>query len=126
MIKKVPSIVTLLVLTLVTVVSWITFDVYRAIVKAPVVKIDAQTLKELNPSLDTDSIQTIVSRQEDRQASFVSLPFQIASESGGLVTLPTFEPTVTAEAIVSTESAGLETATPEASATPTATPTASP
>ena len=59
---KLPSLVTVLILTLITVVMWAGFDVYRLIKSGPSPSVPANISQPLTPSLDQDSINQIESR----------------------------------------------------------------
>lgn len=57
------DIVLMLVMTLITLVSWLGFEVYRAYVIKPVPDVLAKQLMELNPSLDTVTLDELEKRQ---------------------------------------------------------------
>ncbi len=59
---KLPNAVAILVLTLITVVMWVSFSIYHAVGKKPDVKIPAEVSKPLTPTLDTEVINMIESR----------------------------------------------------------------
>lgn len=54
--SKVPSLITILIFTLITTFSWIGFTVYRAIVTEPAPTVPKEVTEELNPNLNTDII----------------------------------------------------------------------
>lgn len=56
---KVPSLITILIFTLITTVSWIGFTVYRAIVAKPTPVVSKEVLEELNPDLNKDTINEL-------------------------------------------------------------------
>jgi hypothetical protein len=59
---KLPSIISVLILTLITVIMWVSLDVYRAF-KKPAQNIVSQEISQpLTPSLDQNSIKQIESR----------------------------------------------------------------
>ena len=57
------DIVVMLVMTLITLVSWLGFEGYRAYAIKPVPDVLARQLTELNPSLDTITLDKIEKRQ---------------------------------------------------------------
>lgn len=59
---KLPSIVSILLLTLITVVMWVTFDVYRLFNKTPDPIVPESVSIPLNPNLDTEIINQIEAR----------------------------------------------------------------
>ena len=59
---KLPSLVTVLILILITVLIWAAFDTYRLINNGPPPSVPANVSKPLTPSLDQDSINQIESR----------------------------------------------------------------
>lgn len=60
--SKMPSIVSVLILTLITVVFWVTFDVYRLFNQADVPVVTESVSRPLTPSLDQNAINQIESR----------------------------------------------------------------
>ncbi len=97
--RKLPSVVSFLILTLITVVMWVTFDVYRLYNKPVEVVVPEAISASLNPNLDQDAINQIVTKifLDDSQ-----IPDQVANPS--TPTSKTFA-TETTPAPVATESA---------------------
>jgi len=60
--NKLPGIVTILILTLITAFMWISFNVYRAFTIQPETKVPEEILKPLSPTLDTDTLGKIGNR----------------------------------------------------------------
>jgi len=60
--NKLPSIITILILTLVTVVAWISLNIYWALSKKPAPIVPQEVSEPLTPTLDTDSLDRIQSR----------------------------------------------------------------
>jgi hypothetical protein len=58
---KLPSPVTLAILTLITVVFWISFGVLRILTAKPSPKVSAEILNPLTPTLDTETLNKIES-----------------------------------------------------------------
>lgn len=59
---KVPSSVTIAILTLITIIFWIVFGVIRIIVFKPSPSIPEQILTPLNPTLDKKTVDKIQER----------------------------------------------------------------
>lgn len=59
---KLPNGVAILVLTLITVVMWVSFSIYHAVGKKPDVKVPTEVSKPLSPTLDVEVINMIESR----------------------------------------------------------------
>lgn len=59
---KIPSFITILILTLVTVATWVGFSIYRALTAAPGPTVAKEILNPLNPALDTSVINQVNSR----------------------------------------------------------------
>lgn len=57
-----PAIVTTLILTAITSVFWIIFNVYRSFSEKPKNEVPAEVLEPLNPNLDTQTIENIKAR----------------------------------------------------------------
>lgn len=53
---KLPNFVTILILTLVTTLAWISFTIYRAVTIKPDPVVPAEISKPLTPTLDQDTI----------------------------------------------------------------------
>lgn len=60
--NKLPNLVSILILTLLTVIVWISLSIYRALTLKPVAPVSQDISQPLNPSLDTDTINKIESR----------------------------------------------------------------
>jgi hypothetical protein len=111
---KLPSLISVLILTLITVVMWVSFDIYRAVTKAPESIVPAEITKTLNPTLDQDSIKLIESK---KFLSDFEIPEDIISSSPipatRVIPDPTTIPTVeelsqSPEPIESTNSGAVE------------------
>lgn len=104
---KAPRLVTLAIITTVTIISWIFFEVYRVFITTPSVDVPEELLKPVDPSFNASSLQNIEKRiffEEDE------IP-------------ETLVPTATPQELTSTPTP-VEIATPEETPTPTATPSA--
>lgn len=109
--SKLPSLISILILTLVTVAMWVGFSIYRAFVQSPTPVVPAAISAALTPSLDTSTIGNVEGRLflNDSQipevnVSATSTPAPAASP----INIPTASPSATPVAT--------------SSATPTATP----
>lgn len=60
--KKLPSIVVLMILTLITAVFWMMFSVYRSFTKPASISIPEEVTNQLIPRLDTETIELVKSR----------------------------------------------------------------
>lgn len=58
---KLPSLVSILILTLVTAVIWVSFNVYRSVTKKPSPSVDKEISDPLTPALDQNTIKDIES-----------------------------------------------------------------
>jgi hypothetical protein len=89
---KLPSLVAILVLTVLTSVLWISFGVYRALTTEQTPSVPADVSEPLTPTLDKNTIDAIKSRQfidnVPTTVITISTPTPVAS--------PSLEPTPTA------------------------------
>lgn len=60
--KKLPSIVVLMILTLITAIFWMMFSVYRSFTKPATVLVPEEVINQITPKLDTETIELIKSR----------------------------------------------------------------
>lgn len=104
---KLPNIVAILILTLITAVMWVSFSIYRAFAVKPNAEVPEEISKPLSPTLDIDTINTIESRLfiDDSQIpqNVVTGPIQTATTVPVSTPAPTQEPNQEAQ----------ETQTPE-------------
>lgn len=61
--KKLPSMIVLMILTLLTVIFWVVFSVYRSYSKPLTVEISEEVILQINPNFDTKTIDNIKLRQ---------------------------------------------------------------
>lgn len=59
---KLPSVVTVLILTLITAVMWVSLNVYRSLTEKPPPAIPPEISEPLDPSLDIQTLNQIQSR----------------------------------------------------------------
>lgn len=105
--SRIPSLVTIAILTAITLVFWVFFGVYRAFTTKPSPSIPESILQALSPTLDSNALSKIQSR------TFLS-EGEIGSATPSATTTPQPIPTIT------------PTPTSTPSATPTATQSATP
>lgn len=60
--KKLPEIVIILILTLIVVIFWIFFSVYRVFTNKPAPAVPAEVIIPLDAKLDSDTLEDIKSR----------------------------------------------------------------
>lgn len=72
--NKLPSFVTILILTLITTLAWISFSVYRAISVKPAPVVPKEISEPLNPTLDSKTIDLLKLKLhfEDGQVTEIS------------------------------------------------------
>jgi flagellar biosynthesis/type III secretory pathway M-ring protein FliF/YscJ len=59
---KIPSLIPILILTLITIVMWVFLDVFRALKQTPELVVPTEISQPLTPTLDQTSINQIESR----------------------------------------------------------------
>jgi hypothetical protein len=101
--NKLPSLVSILILTLLTAITWVSFSIYRALTVSAPPGVPQSVSQPLTPTLDQDSINKI-------KSSIFLNDAQIPQNIVGETPLPS----------------PILLATPTASPSPTASPTASP
>ena len=99
--NKLPSVITILILTLITIVVWISLSIYRALSKKPAPSVPEEISKSLTPTLDMDSLGKIQSRLflDDIQIPEVILTQPITPTPEPVVE-PTPEPEIAPEPVV--------------------------
>jgi len=112
---KLPGIVTILILTLITAVVWVSLSVYRSFTTKPEPAVPENISKPITPTLDTTVIKSIVS------AIFLNsteIPDNVISGSPGPTIAPTIAPTVIATPTPIATTEATVSATPEATPVP--------
>lgn len=109
--SKIPGLITILIMTLITSVMWVGFGIYRAIKSKPAPTVSQQILQALTPSIDQNTAEKIRNK--------VYINEENISE-------PTIAPTSTANALPTPQATNSPTPVASASATPTASASASP
>jgi hypothetical protein len=93
--QKLPSIIPILILTLVTVVMWVSLDIYRAIKHPVEFTVPTEISQPLTPTLDQDAINQVESRTfllDSQIPEIVASPSPVAA--GNTKPSPTLAPTV--------------------------------
>lgn len=74
--KKLPAVITILILTLITAVLWVFFSAYRSFTDEKELIVPEEILIPLNPKLDTETIDKIKERKhfDTIEESFVQNP----------------------------------------------------
>lgn len=111
--QKTPSFVIIATLTVITIVSWVVYGVYQVFVTTPPLDVPAEVAAEIDPSLDTQSLDKLQK----------SVFFEDSEITQGIITITT--PTTTPLS-VQTPSPTPEVTpevTPEEELTPSPTPT---
>ena len=103
---KLPSLVTILILTLVTVVMWVGFSVYRAFGLRPAPSVPQSISATLNPTLDSVTINQIESRLNLAGSQIPEVSISSASAT------PTAKPVITPTASPSASPTATASATP--------------
>ncbi len=104
--QKTPSLVTIAILTLITVLFWIGFNIYRSLTVEPPEKVPAEILEPISPTLDVEALGKLSARVYFEE---YQLPETIVSAATPSSSLTTEE-----EAPEATESAATEEETEEA------------
>lgn len=63
--KKLPSIVSLMILTLITVIFWVTFTIYKSFAKPVTSIVPDEVINQIIPKLDSEIIELIKLRIGD-------------------------------------------------------------
>ena len=100
---KVPGLIPVLILTLITVVMWVSLDVYRTVKKPEQSVVSDEVTKSLTPKLDQEAMEAIESRiiLDDSQ-----IPDIVANSS------PTPKPAVTPKAVATPKPSTMSTESP--------------
>lgn len=83
--KKLPAIVTTLILTVITSIFWVFFTAYRSVTSKPQPAVPAEIILPLNPKLDTNTIEEIKNKSfletipDDRIDPVVETPISTQS-----------------------------------------------
>lgn len=107
--NKLPNVISVLILTLITIIMWISFNVYWAVTGKPTPSVTQAISDPIDPTLDTDTINKI---ESSLYFDSSQIPQNVVTQTiVSATTIPTIAPGPTAAPIAS------------ASASPTGTPT---
>lgn len=90
--KKLPSPVTLLILTVLTIIVWVSLGVYRAFTTEAPPSVPAEVSQDLAPSLDRKVIEDIKTKQFINEIPILT-PIATASPQPTQEATPTVSPT---------------------------------
>lgn len=109
---KAPKIVTIGILTLITIVFWVGFEIYRTFTQKPEAPVAENIITPLNPTLD----QTVLSKIQERMYLDEGQIGQTVITAATPTPLPTIAPTVapTASASAQPSTSPVESPLPEA------------
>ncbi len=105
--SKLPNLISVLILTLITVVMWISLNIYRAISTKPAPVVPDEISKPLNPNLDTETITNLGTKIFLNESEIPNVQFNpvltqtpipnptFPSPSPTAAVSPTPEPTIT-------------------------------
>lgn len=60
--NKLPSLIILMILTLITTLFWISFNIFRVFTRPIKIDVPKEIIQELNPTFDTNTINMIKSK----------------------------------------------------------------
>ena len=106
---KLPNIISILILTVITSLMWISFSVYRAVTSQPPPNVPKAISEPLTPSLDTDTITKIQSRL---LLDSPQIPQNVITQTTTSIFAPTNTPIPTPEASVAATPVPSPTLTP--------------
>lgn len=88
---KLPSLVTISILTVITVAFWIALDVYRALTTKPAPAVSEEVLSPLDPTLDQEELDKLRNRLYFDNVDAITIPLQ--SLDNEPIVEPTSQPT---------------------------------
>ncbi|HET7099219.1 MAG TPA: hypothetical protein VFI61_03240 [Patescibacteria group bacterium] len=86
---KIPNFISVLVLTLLTAVMWVSFNVYRAIATKPAPVVPPEISEPLTPSLDTATLNQINTKIFLDDSQIPSSNFVVATPIPTIIPIPT-------------------------------------
>lgn len=103
--QKLPNIVSIAILTVITVFFWIGLDLYRALTIAPPPTVSPAVLAKLDPSLDQESLDKLQQRVYNQSSTSSTTVLRVpegvddlTTPTPSVVPLPTSSPVATASA----------------------------
>ena len=100
--KKTPSLISTLILTTITLVSWVFFSIYRAFVKPQPGVVPPEILEPIDPKLDTDSLNKLKERFYLNEEEVLEITPPPKTETPSPTASPTITPSPTNEAVPTT------------------------
>ena len=110
--QKQPRIITLVILTTITVLTWASFEVWRAFINPQPAIVNSKILRPIDPNIDTKTLDNLTRK----------IYFPDSAATGSTSPTSSVSPSPTASSSVKATSS----ATPKASPTATSAPTSSP
>lgn len=105
---KIPSFVTIAILTVITLAFWLFFTVYRVFTKQPSTDVSTQIIEPVDPVLDKEALNKVKTRIYFEEGSIPQIP--ILTSAPETITSLTVTPTPTATETatpLATESGGV-------------------
>lgn len=103
--NKLPNIISILVLTLVTVLMWVGFSIYRAFTLKPASVVQNNILASLSPSLDANTINKVESSLYFTGSQIPEVGSQVSPSPTPLTTISTPLPATVSATPIATISA---------------------
>ena len=95
---KAPKIVTIGILTLITLVFWVGFEVFRTFTKEPEIPVPPSIIEPINPALDQTALSSLQGRMYLEEGQIGQTVTQTASPTPVQTVAPTTEPAEIPEA----------------------------
>lgn len=99
--NKLPSLVTIAMLTLITIIFWIFFSVFRLLTTKPGIQVADEILRPLTPTLDRAALEKLQARIYVSEGELGNLPVLTSSPPAPTATPSTETPLATPTAIPS-------------------------
>lgn len=96
--KKLPSLVTIAILTVITVTFWTGLEVYRALTIKPTPNVPANILAPVNPNLDAGALNKLQNRIDVPDSEIKTVIVEPQSQTPVPTIAPTAAPEATSEA----------------------------
>lgn len=97
--KKLPNLVVLSILTLITSLFWIGFNIYQALTREPSPIVPPDVILQIDPKLDTDTITLMKNKSYPISNAVIQLATNEPLATSTPTATPTSEATATATAI---------------------------
>lgn len=92
--QKLPTIVVIAILTLITTLLWAFFDITRAFLKKPDIKVEASTIVPIDPSLDLETLNLLQSATFFEEGQVAEIVIPSASPTAEPIIEPSPETTI--------------------------------